>query len=396
MNFKIHGGFVFVWGMLIVSAFLAIAYAGLLLLYRHGWRALPEWHSNNWVPSERVSVVVPARNEAANIKACLQSIAEGSYPTHLLEIIVVDDHSDDDTASIVQQFSAQHPLLSVSLLPLVRFVSPETVIFSWKKKALEIGIAHASGEVIVTTDADCEVPKDWLRLLASGLGANHKGVVAPVSFHREHNLLQHFQSLDLLGLMGIAGAGIFYGWQRMGNGANFAYRKAAFEEVGGFDGNEHLASGDDMFLLQKIAARWPGGVFFLKNPSATVFTEAKPDWRSFFQQRLRWGTKNVVLKEWPVRLALLVVFLFCWSIWLNLALSVLIFEPVLAWVLLFQTSVKALSDFVFLREMCFFFKRMDLLRWFVPSFFLHTLYIPIVGTASLFFKKYEWKGRRVR
>ncbi len=403
----------------IASVLLTIAYAALLLAYFRGWRALPEWHiPEGFVPKTKVSVVIAARNEAASIGACLRSISEGSYPANLLEIIVVDDFSEDETAAIVGSWQVAVDSTVVHLIRLSDVLPPTFRFSANKKKAIETGVAHATGELIVTTDADCVAPKDWLRFLISvfspppppheggsvpqpqpfplrrrerfppllmgGLG----GASAPVAFHRERNLLQRFQSLDFLGLMGVTGAGIQLGWQRMGNGANLAYPKAVFEAVGGFSGNDDKASGDDMFLIQKVAAQWPGSVFFLKNAAATVLTEAKPDVVSFFQQRLRWGTKNAALPEWPVRLALLTVFLFCWSIWLNMLLKN-------GSLIVFQLFAKATFDFVFLREMCRFFKREDLLRWFVPSFFLHTLYVPLVGAASLFLKKYEWKGRKI-
>jgi glycosyltransferase involved in cell wall biosynthesis len=367
------------------SILLTIAYTALLLAYLRGWQALPEWQiPDDFVPKTKVSVVVAARNEAANIEACLRSVLEGSYPANLLEIIVVDDFSEDETCEIVaRNFPAVHLLHLRDLLP------PAFQFSANKKKAIEIGIAHATGEFIATTDADCLAPKDWLRFLASVCEVREvKIVCAPVAFHREQNLFQRFQSLDFLGLMGITGAGIQLSWQRMGNGANLAYPKAVFEGVGGFSNNEDKASGDDMFLIQKVAAQWPHSIFFLKNPAATVLTEAKSDLVSFFQQRLRWGTKNAALPEWPVRLSLLAVFLFCWSIWLNMLLKN-------GSLIVFQLLVKAVFDFILLREMCRFFKREDLLRWFAPSFFLHTLYIPLVGAASLFLKKYEWKGRRV-
>lgn len=432
--------------LLTVSVFLSIVYAGIMLTYLYGWRALPEWQiPEGWEPATKVSVVIPARNEAANIRTCLNSILGGSYPLHLLEIIVVDDFSEDATAETVgslqsavgsKQFAVCSWQLAdrgpfVRLLLLADLLPPEARLSANKKKAIEIGIAHATGELIATTDADCVAPVDWLRLVVSrfnpipGLSPNGRGVrdnitekptsplpsgvgpgvgllAAPVAFHREQNLLQRFQSLDFLGLMGITGAGIRLGFQRMGNGANLAYHKAVFEAVGGFAGNDNVASGDDMFLIQKVAARWPGSVFFLKNPAATVLTEAPASWRSFLQQRLRWGTKNAALPEWPVRLVLLAVFLFCSSILINSVLAFLALigflsnSILLLTILLGQILAKATFDYVFLREMCYFFNRKDLLRWFIPSFFLHILYVSLLGTASIFFRKYEWKGRWAR
>ncbi|MDO8366417.1 MAG: glycosyltransferase [Saprospiraceae bacterium] len=384
----------------------SITYGYLLIVYRRGWKALPTVRfQKDFDEKTSITVLIPARNEAGNMEACLRSVLGGSYPHNLLEVIVLDDFSEDKTAEIVQQLSES--LIpkksgsgsSISCIRLADQLPPEARFQPNKKKAIQLGVARAKGEIIVTTDADCIVPKDWLRHIAYAFeNAPIKMVCGPVVFHHENNLLQRFQSLDFLGLMGITGAGYPLGWHQMANGANLAYRKEAFEAVNGYAGNEHLASGDDMFLVQKVAKRWPGSIAFLKNSDATVLTEAAPGLHSFWQQRLRWGTKNAALPNWPLRLSLLTVFLFCWSIWINLAFIFFYLWTdkayIILWIFLFQIAVKAFFDYVFLSEMCRFFNRKDLLRWFWPSFFMHTAYIPLVGTASIFMKKYQWKGRR--
>lgn len=395
------------WSFLSIG--LAGAYSALIFAYWRGWRALPlRSLPAGFQPRTSVTVAIPARNEAANIGACLRSILEGSYPPNLLEIIVVDDFSNDETAAVVRAFKGQNT--RIKLIALADFFS-EKHLNSHKKKALEIAIDQARGELIVTTDADCVAPPDWLKWLASVFEAGRspderleialeeqwapKILAAPVAFRHEHNLLQRFQSLDFLGMMGVTGAGIRMGWQRLGNGANLAYPKAVFVALGGYAGADAHASGDDLFLLQKAARRWPRGIFFLKNTAATVLTEAMPDWRSFFAQRLRWGAKNAALPEPGAKIALLLVFLLCWSIVVNV-LIIWLLHPALLWVPLAQLLVKAVADFFFLREMCRFFGRRDLLRSFAPAFFLHIFYIAAVGAASLFFRKYRWKGRRVQ
>lgn len=377
-----------------LSGLLSLGYAALINAYLRGWRALPENRlTRDFSPKSRITVLIPARNEADHIASCVQSILAGSYPSALLEVLVLDDFSADETAQIVgDKLQVARVIRLADHLPLEARLTPN------KKKAIELGVAQAKGEIIVCTDSDCLAPKDWLIQLAAAFeNPQTQMVCAPVVFHREQNLLQRFQSLDFLGLMGITGAGIQLGWHQMANGANLAYRKQAFETVGGYAGNEHLASGDDLFLAQKFSRRWPGSVVFLKNYSAAVQTEAMPDLRSFWQQRLRWGTKNAALPDWPLRLSLLMVFLFCWSIWGNVCLSIADAErgsiTAYGYLLIFQIAVKAISDYLFLSEMGRFFHRKDLLRWFWPSFFLHTVYIAIIGLASLVFKKYTWKGR---
>ncbi len=397
---------------------LAVLYAALLMQYVRGWRRLPTWSVPlDFAPKTSVTVLVPARNEAANISTCLHAILACNYPQHLLEILVLDDFSTDDTARIVSEIA----VANASQVRLLRLEEQPQPVFSGKKKALELGVSCARGELIATTDADCIVPTDWLLLLTSLFEAKRPGaIVAPVLLYRERTGFQRFQALDFAGMMGITGAGIGMGWHLMGNGANLCYAKSTFEAVGGYAGNLDRASGDDLFLLGKIAAPPPvppptgrggvegttncataalpfgagGGACFLKNPAATVRTLPCPDLRAFVQQRLRWGTKNAGLPDLGLKAALAVVFLHCCMILLNTVL--LFFLPILGWVWLAQLVLKAAADYVLLREMCTFFERRALLRGFWSAFFGHTAYIAGIGAGSLFVKKYVWKGRRVR
>ncbi|MCC6462838.1 MAG: glycosyltransferase [Saprospiraceae bacterium] len=382
-------------GYFLFSTALALVYAGLLHRYVRAWRRLPTWElPPDFEPQTPVSVLIPARNEAATISACLEAWGRCAYPRHLLELLVIDDNSSDTTGDIAWKIAASSNL-NIRVLRLSEAPSLEGHPPTGKKKALEWGVAQARGALIVSTDADAQPsPKGLLLLVSLFETQQPKAIAGPVQLREGHTLLQHFQALDFAGLMGITGAGIQLGWQHLGNGAHLAYPKAVFEAVGGFAGSEDRASGDDLFLLQNIARRWPDGIRFLKNAEATVLTDPCPDARSFFQQRLRWGTKNAALPERPVKLVLALVLLFCWSILLNAGLA--IFYPPLAWLLAGQLALKAIADFRLLAPMCRFFKAGRLLRWFWPSFLLHLLYIAGAGLASLYWKEYEWKGRRLR
>lgn len=385
----------------IFSVLLALIYAAIMLTYWLGWRLLPPWQiPSGWQAQTRVTVLIPARNEVGNIEACLRSILEGSYPSYLTDILVLDDFSTDGTDERVWQFVRHHSPTTAAAIRVIRladYLPAEAATRANKKTAIEIGVSQAEGPVIVTTDADCVAGKEWLIMMVSRL--ENKGrklkpvlVTGPVVFYRERNLLQRFQALDFLGMMGITGAGIHLGFQRMGNGASLAYYREVFQSVRGYEDNRTTASGDDVFLIQKVAAKYPGRVAFVKSEAAVVRTEAAGTWHAFLQQRLRWGTKNAGLPEWPVRLVLLGVFLFCWSIWISAAAA--FFSKKALQVLVIQVLVKAVFDWILLREMCRFFRRAGLMRWFLPSFVLHTFYIPFVGTMSLFSGKYEWKKRK--
>jgi cellulose synthase/poly-beta-1,6-N-acetylglucosamine synthase-like glycosyltransferase len=339
---------------------------------------------------------VPARNEAAKLALCLTSISQQDFPTHLFEVLVIDDASEDGTATIAASIAEQHDNFKLISLGKAGTSTQSGHTASGKKAAIEAGIAAANGELIVCTDADCEVPPNWLMLVAHFYETKQaKFIAAPVNFHGEGNWLQCFQSLDFLGMMGVTGAGFQTGTGLLCNGANLAYPKAVFEEVGGFDGIDGLASGDDMLLLHKVAKRYPNQVFFLKNKAATVLTEAQPGLSSFLSQRLRWATKSRSYEDWRVTLRLVVVFLLCWAILLNGVLAIWVGWPLLA-ISLSLLLLKSVVDFFFLREMATYFGRTDLMQGYWRSQLGHVAYILVVGTWANIAKQYEWKGRRVR
>mgnify|MGYP001791930877 CR=1 FL=1 len=378
----------------LVSLLLALYYAWLMQRYYRHWQALPEWNPpSSYTARTSITVIVPARNEAANIEACLHSILNQAYPTSHYEILVVDDHSTDATPQLVAQLARLHPHLRLLHLRDAPLAENEG---AYKKKAIEWAIQHSRGELLVTTDADCRVPPRWLPLLASYYEREDAVfIAAPVNFDRERTAFERFQSLDFVGMMGITGAGIYGAFQHMCNGANLAYRKPAFYAVGGFSGIDQRASGDDMLLLQKMARRFPGRIGFVKNPAATVRTTAMPTIRSFVQQRLRWASKSRDYPEWRVTLRLALVFFYCWSILLAALLLPFFGGPgVLLFLLLLGT--KMVVDYAFLRTMSRYFGRLDLLRSFVVSAWYHLWYIAVVGLLANVVQRYEWKGRVVR
>lgn len=368
--------------------------------YATGWRQLHvEAAPEAFIPSAPLTVIIPARNEERNIAACLASVLNGTFPHKLLTIIVVDDFSEDETANIVAEFS-KHELASdavnIELLSLKNHLSAEHQSLPNKKRGITMAVARAQTPLIATTDADCVAPPDWLRQIAWQFESRPELSIltGPVLGHRESKMLHYFQSLDMLGLAGITGAGYALGWHRMGNAANLAYRKSAFMAAGGYTGNEQIASGDDMFLLHKMARTGAGRCAFLKSPAAALLTETQPDWRSFWRQRLRWGSKNAAMPEWPIRLVLLAVLLFCCALWLAL-IPVFTAAPGWKWVWLISWGMKALVDAAFLHMLAAYFGRKELMRYFIPSFFLHTAYVAFAGLGSLFFRSYSWKGRKV-
>jgi glycosyltransferase involved in cell wall biosynthesis len=381
---------------LLFSILLSFFYVFIQTKYTSGWKALPEWKiPENFIPKTKVSILIPARNEAENIENCIQSIYNQNYPKALFEIIILDDFSDDETAKIVLQFINDKGFNNLKLIQLADYVN-ETEIQSFKKKAIEIGIKEATGELIMATDADCIAQPNWLRLTTSLYEIKQpKFIAAPVNFHQEKNDFERFQSLDFIGMMGITGAGIQTKIMRMCNGANLAYPKTIFNEVNGFKGIENLASGDDMMLLHKIAKKYPNDIYYLKNAAATIFTTAKPTIRSFLNQRIRWSTKSNGYDERQVTFILAGVWLFCLSIPLNILLSIFFGWQSLLVVFL-QLLLKNIVDYQLLKTTTSYFNRSDLMKTFLKSSFYHLAYIIVVGFLGGVLKEYEWKGRKVK
>ncbi len=358
-------------------------YSLLIFYYWLGWRSIPFFSGKNDHPQTRVSIIIPARNEENNIERLLLAIRSQSYPKELIETIVIDDHSTDQTAFIVNQFT------KVKLIQLTA-----DGINSYKKKAIETGIAAATGDLIVTTDADCEPGADWLATIVAFKESTHAVfITAPVVIDCNSSLVQVFQAMDFMVLQGITGASVHKKKHSMCNGANLAYEKNAFNEVNGFKGIDHIASGDDMLLMYKIENKFPGKIFYLKSKEAIVHTQPALTWREFFSQRIRWASKARAYHDKRIFPVLLLVYL------VNLSFLVLIISsilhPVLWKYVFYFWLAKTLIEFPLFISVAGFFNK----RWSIPYFIffqpLHIIYTIISGLFGQM-GSYRWKGRTVK
>ena len=375
-----------------VVAILTILYAGLLLAYRYwfGKMRLFQLSQIEEVSPNRLAtsftVIIPARNEASNIKACVESILAQDYPKDAFEIIVIDDFSEDDTAFMVEALHAQYP--QVRLLKLADHLK-EGETLAYKKRAIEIAVSEAKGDWIVTTDADCIVPTRWLFLYNAYIQQNQPVfVAAPVMFIKTAGILNQFQLLDFLALQGITAAAVGAGKHSMSNGANLGFEKAAFIAVGGYQGVDHIASGDDMFLMHKMKQTLHKTVGYLFHPDAIVLTAAMETWKGFIMQRIRWASKARYYDDRSITVVLTLVYLF------NISFIVLAFAG--HWSsLIIALAFKTFFELFFLDPVASFFKMKPELRHFVFYQPIHILY----NIAAGFFgqlKTYTWKGRKVK
>ncbi len=371
-----------------ISLFFLLAYGILMQLYYHWWKQAPLFSTTGieaWTPDKKITVIIPARNEAANIGNCLQSLLHQNYPTQLLEIIVVDDQSTDETAEIVQSY--QH-----ASIRLIQADSSATT--APKKRAISTAINIATSELIVTTDADCTAGPDWIKTIA--YYHQHTDTVfiaAPVKMKDTGTLLSTFQTLDFLTMQGITAASAYKQFHQMCNGANLAYEKTAFEKVKGFSGIDTIASGDDMLLMDKISRVFPERVGFLKTTGAIVETAPAISWNEFLQQRIRWASKATHYKDRAIFMVLLLVYLTNLFL-LGVALSS-IWHPEMLLYFLLLCVIKFLVEFPFVQSVAKFFRQSSLLVYLLMLQPLHIFYIVVSGFLGQV-KTYEWKGRKLR
>jgi cellulose synthase/poly-beta-1,6-N-acetylglucosamine synthase-like glycosyltransferase len=376
-----------------LTALFLLVY-GLMIEYaRRAWNEIPAGprpEQGSERQPIRVTVLVPARNEQLHIVTCLRALSSQDYPPECLQIIVINDHSTDQTQSLVASFPYPH-LLLLNLQDLL--IPASGGLPAHKKKAIEFGVAQATGELIITTDADCTAPPTWIPTLVRAYqhwGA--QGIAAPVKLADRAGLLSIFQSLDFIALQGITGASVYRHKLTMCNGANLAYTKQAFRAVDGFAGIDRIASGDDMLLLHKIAKRFGRQVFFLKSRDALVSTQPMDNWASFLQQRIRWASKADSYGDRRIFWVLLGVYL------LNAMLLVFGIGSFfsLGWLGHFALLMvaKTAFEYRFMAQVATFFGQQKLMRYFPFLEPLHMLYIVVVGLLGKF-SSYEWKGRRL-
>ena len=328
------------------------------------------------VVKTKFSIVVPFRNEAEKLPNLLHSISLLNYPTAFFEVILVDDDSEEEFE--VSSFKFQVLILKNNR----RSNSP-------KKDAIETAIKIAKHEWIITTDADCIVDQNWLKAFDKYIQeTNKKMVAAGVSYFTKKGFLYAFQNLDFLSLQGATIGSFGINQPFMCNGANFAYTKDFFYELNGFEGNLTIASGDDVFLLQKAVEKEPKAIGFCMTKESIVKTEAVESWKELFYQRVRWASKSTGYSSFFGKSLAVVVFLgnLVWII--AFVISLLNLANYSTFILYF--GIKFLVDFLLLSQANNFFK--SKIKWVLISAIVYPFFSTSVALYSLF-GKYEWKGR---
>lgn len=370
--------------MILISIIVSIIYLVLIWRLAYGFDKVSAFKLNDLASKTKFTVLVPFRNEAKNLPDLLKSIDNLNYPKQLFEIVFIDDDSSDNSASIISEhFKLKQQ--NFKIIPNHRQTN------SPKKDAITTAIDLAKNEWIITTDADCTLPKYWLDSFDEFIQKTKaKCIAAPVTYHNKKGFLNRFQTLDILSLQGATIGGFGINKPFMCNGANFAYTKILFKAVNGFHGNTAIASGDDIFLLEKVAKTHSKSLFYLKCEQAVVKTNAQPSWKDLKEQRLRWASKTSAYNSVFAKITGLVVL---FSNTLIIALLVLCCLGYFSFKTFFYVLlIKFSIDFYLLFKTATFFNQKSILKSYLPSFLIYPFFSVFIAVLSVY-KTYTWKDR---
>ena len=326
-----------------------------------------------------ISIIIACRNEEKNIKNLLKSLIYQEYENEF-EIIIIDDHSTDSTLQIIKEINDKR--VNLICLPTE---------FIGKKAALKFGVSKSKGDILLFTDADCIIPKNWISNMANKLAKKNIDMLCgPVAFNKEKHFLNNLFRLEFISLTGSGASGFFINKPFLCNGANYAIRRNLYQKS--IDKiNDNYSSGDDIFLLQHISKN--GKAEFFNSPEVIVQTNAPSNLREFFKQRIRWASKTTGYKDFfplfvaitsfsmsLITLALPIIAIFYYDLWK--AFLILIFS-------------KTIIDTLMLTPMCKFHNQTKLIFSIPILQIFHPIYIIITAVLSLFYKPY-WKGRKIK
>ena len=367
--------------MTLILCLIIGGYAFVLMAFIVIWFRLQQQKDRTTGSLEKISVVIAVRNEVHTIGSLLDDLRS----QRLHEIIVVNDHSEDLTVSKIEERLIQMPNLK-----LIKLEEGHG-----KKRALHAGITAATGNIIATLDGDCRAGSKWAETVHARF--SHSGVqmiFGGVRIMQHEGFFAHVQAMEFASLIGTGAVTLSLGMPTMCNGANLAFRKSAFEEVGGYEGNWHIPSGDDEFLLRKIFARYPRGVRFVTDPDHVVSTHSLQSCRDFFFQRLRWASKWKAAQG-DRKSALLALFIFLVHV-----------SIVGVWIMMWNTRTipgigiallagKTLLECIFLRRVMKFLDSSWKWSAFIVLQIAYTPYVVVMGIMANLLS-YRWKGRKIR
>lgn len=374
--------------MTFLAFFVGFGYAILILvLAMEAFTYKPTKPSRTTVAEEvsGFSIIVNFRNEQERLPHLLDSIAKLNFASNRMQFIFINDDSTDRSMEILTAFKANHNHIDLVIY------ERNAVSASAKKDGITQALEHAKHDHIITTDADCVLPKNWLSAFEKHykLFPSSLFVAAPVQIATGNSILEQVQASEMVALQLMTTGGFSIGQPFLCNGANMSFKVGSFTEVGGYEGNDGIASGDDIFLLEKLAALDASSCYYLKNKDAIVTTNPKSSWKEIIMQRARWAQKGSKTKSLLNKLMSAQVFaanLFVLIAPLLIYLDFLKFKIAMA-----VLALKLFTDVLVLVIGYRFFENKNW-QWFViPQLIIYPLVVVAVAVKS--FTAVRWKGR---
>lgn len=332
-------------------------------------------------PTQKFSILIPFRNEESHLPALLASLEALNFPKHNFEILLIDDASEDGSVATIEAFKKTSPL-NISIIKVTeKSTAP-------KKQALQKGILQSKFNWIITTDADCVVSRNWLQSMSTFINQEAPDmVIAPVFLKEDKS--SALETIETLSLQVITMGSFGLRMPLLNNGANLAFRKELFVAVEGYAQNTHIASGDDLFLMEKFLNE-AYQVRYLKSRDATVLTNPQNGLQAFISQRVRWASKTSASGNSWLKVLGVVVFLMNASVVAELILA--IFQLVSSNVFIWVFSLKFMADISLMKEAVQFFKVKRLLGKLLLLSLVYPFLHVYIGFRSLI-GGYRWKGR---
>lgn len=380
---------------MLFNLFYAIA-AGIIIVYTllqtYFWirfKSLPEIQASGNLSSASkndlsVSIIVPFRNEASGLERSVKSLLRASRKLQHYEIILIDDHSTDQSSQIAEELTRTNK--SIQFL----YAKAEG-----KKQAIAQGIAKAKHEWIFTADADCIYADNSISNLLFELVRNELEVgTFAVVVDREHGLLNAYQQLESFGLMMVTAVALKDQLFYSASGAALLYRKSLFQKIQPFKDNYNIPTGDDVFFLYAYKRVSKRPILFYKNRHMHATTEAMGSWRELINQRLRWAVSNTGLKDMKLKAILGIIVLAEFAIILLVILLLINIKIIfgVAMLLFFKWG----SDFISLHVSHKYWGESNRLKYLIPVILIHPVIHVVVGLSYIFNKKISWKKRPIK
>jgi cellulose synthase/poly-beta-1,6-N-acetylglucosamine synthase-like glycosyltransferase len=364
----------------LILIFSAIFYAGEIILFLLAL-SKKEKKYKHIASFPNVSVVVAARNEEENIERCLRSILQVDYPADKLEVVVADDGSTDRTPEIISKIKQEHNNLKV--------IRIESQINNLKGKAnaLAQAIAQTNGEFIFLTDADCEVPRTWIKGMLRHFDEK-TGVASGVTIIETGKIFYSMQSLDWAFLLSVAAAvgRLFKPVACIGN--NMAFRKEAYIECGGYQ-NLKFSITEDFALFKAITGNGKWGYAFPVDLETLVISKPVKTLKELYHQKKRWGTGGL-----DTGLLGIAIMSGGFIFHLLLILSPLLIEKISS--LLISLVLKFFIDGAFLFKTLKKFKKTSLLKYLTFFELYYIIYVVVLPFVVFFGGKTVWKDRKYK